>query len=227
VRAAGFNDLDDLLLVQLHVSEQLEAPERVELTGRNDQPVPVSASRIAARHSDRPVAVEIVRWRTTPVAPLPVVPLAPTGPAITADAIPADAVTADAEPATADDERDTNRARLLAVLAFPDTDELEVHLVLDGKRTIGRAPASAGIAGAAEATIEAVRELGTGIRPRVQWTRALDDANTGDQVVVAVAVDGVDPRSPLHYGLASGTSLIDAAARATLDALNRRLSRPS
>ncbi|MCU1464959.1 MAG: hypothetical protein JWM72_887, partial [Actinomycetia bacterium] len=31
--------------------------------------------------------------------------------------------------------------------------------------------------------------------------------------------------TPLHYGMASGISLIDAAARATLDALNRQLSR--
>ena len=55
--------------------------------------------------------------------------------------------------------------------------------------------------------------------------RARRRRSDGDQVVVAVALDGVDARSPLHYGLAAGTSLIDAAARATLDALNRRLSR--
>src|SRR6516164_5238503 len=57
VRAAGFEERDDMLLVQLHVTDRAE---------RGDQPVPVSASRIAARHSDRPVAVEIVRWRSEP-----------------------------------------------------------------------------------------------------------------------------------------------------------------
>ena len=92
------------------------------------------------------------------------------------------------------------------MLAFPDTDELEVHLVLDGKRTIGRAPASRGIDGAVEATIDAVRDLGTGIQPRLRWARALDDADVGDgdQEVVAVALDGVDTRSPVHYGTGGG-----------------------
>ncbi len=45
VRAAGFDERDDVLLIQLHVAG--ETPEQ--------QPVPVSASLIAARHSDRQV----------------------------------------------------------------------------------------------------------------------------------------------------------------------------
>jgi hypothetical protein len=234
VRAAGFDDLDDMLLVQLHVSEGDEYSERIDRAERSDQPVPVSASRIAARHSDRPVAVEVVRWRTAtlvvpPSAP-PAVPEAASFESTTGESTAGESAAAEtpvaAEVAIAPAETgEPNRARLLAVLAFPDTDELEVHLVLDGKRTIGRAPVSAGIEGAVEATLEAVRELGIGISPRVQWARALDDESVGDHSVVAVAVDGVDSRSPLHYGLASGTSLIDAASRATLDALNRRLSR--
>ena len=65
VRAAGFEDTDDMLLVQLHVESR---PEGIDRSHRSEQPVPVSASRIAARHSDRPVAVEVVRWRTAPVA---------------------------------------------------------------------------------------------------------------------------------------------------------------
>ena len=45
-------------------------------------------------------------------------------------------------------------------------------------------------------------------------------------VVVAVAVEaGEDDDDDLQYGLAAGASPIDAAARSTLDALNRRLSR--
>jgi hypothetical protein len=226
VRAAGFDDLDDMLLVQLHVSEADEYAERIERAERTDTPVPVSASRIAARHSDRPVAVEVVRWRTaTLVVPPSALPVEPD--VATTDLATTDAETAPIEAGAVGETIEAHRARLLAVLAFPDTDELEVHLVLDGKRTIGRAPVSAGIEGAVVATLEAVRELGTGITPRMQWARALDDADLGDQVVVAVAVDGVDSRAPLHYGLASGASLIDAASRATLDALNRRLSRSS
>jgi hypothetical protein len=205
VRAAGFEERDDMLLVQLHVGERTE---------RGDQPLPVSASRIAARHSDRPVAVEVVRWRSTPSAPP-----APT-PAISA---PAPAPTGEVSEGEAEGE--PRRARLLAVLAFPDTDELEVHLILDGKRTIGRATASAGLVGAVEATIDAIRGLGAPFEPRAKWARALDDTADDDRVVVAVALEEADEDAPLQYGLAAGASPIDAAARSTLDALNRRLAR--
>jgi hypothetical protein len=206
VRAAGFDERDDILLVQLHITEKVEA---------TDQPIPVSASRIAARHSDRPVAVEIVRWRDRVEGPR--VP-----PTLTAVETPA--------PDTGDVsiiavEEVERRARLLAVLAFPDTDELEVHLILDGKRTIGRAAASSGLVGAVEATIDAVRSLGAPFEPRAKWARALDDTADDDRVVVAVALEDVDDVDELQYGLAAGASPIDAAARSTLDALNRRLSR--
>jgi len=234
VRAAGFEDADDMLVVQLHVAER---PERINRTDRNDQSVPVSASRIAARHADRPVAVEVVRWRNAPSMPAPA-PLPEAAAAVpeAAPPEPAAAQAAQTEPAptatvidtTVEEEAsESNRTRLLAVLAFPDTDELEVHLVLEGRRTIGRAAASRGIEGAVEATIDAVRDLGAGFHPRLRWARALTDAEVGngDQEVVGVALDGVDSRALLHYGMAAGTSLIDAAARATLDALNRRLSR--
>ena len=110
------------------------------------------------------------------------------------------------------------------MLTFPETDELEVHLNLDGKRTIGRAPASSGLVGAVEATIDALRGLGAPFQPHARWARALDDT-TDQRAVVAVALDGVDEQRALHYGLAAGSSAIDAAARSTLDALNRRLSR--
>jgi hypothetical protein len=200
VRAAGFEERDDVLLIQLHVADRPE---------RSDQPVPVSASRIAARHSERPVAVEVVRWRT-------VTTMQPS--AIGAPETATDTTEAVAEP------RESRRARLLAVLAFPDTDELEVHLILDAKRTIGRAPASAGLVGAVEATIDAIRALGAPIEPRAHWARALDDTNDEDRVIVAVALADVDD-DRLQYGLAAGASPIDAAARSTLDALNRRLSR--
>ncbi|HET9730400.1 MAG TPA: hypothetical protein VFR41_13295 [Acidimicrobiia bacterium] len=139
VRAAGFEERDDMLLVQLHVTEKVE---------RTDQPVTVTASRIAARHSDRPVAVEIVRWRTAPSAP--------ATPALTSPP-PAPATEGHVDLGEDETERAEHRARLLAVLAFPDTDELEVHLILEGRRTIGRAAASAGLLGAAEATIDAVK----------------------------------------------------------------------
>ena len=227
VRSAGFDEFDDVLLVQLHV---VDRHENVEHPERGDQPVPVSATRIAARHSDRPVTVEIVRWRNAPpLSPSPLPPASSQGSEQGEAAAIAEAGekprTPETRPAVIDAPSENARARLLAVLAFPETDELEVHLVLDGKRTIGRAPASKGMGGAVRATIDAVRDLGTGIDARVVSVHALEDVGETDQVVVAVALEGVDARSPVRYGLAAGTSPIDAAARATLDALNRRLSR--
>jgi hypothetical protein len=209
VRAAGFEERDDMLLVQLHVAERTE---------RTEIPLPVSASRIAARHSDRPVAVEIIRWRA-PVAAAP-----PALAAVSARNGSAEHAAGAAEPGS-EEEVDLRRPRLLAVLAFPDTDELEVHLILEGRRTIGRAAASSGLVGAVEATIDAVRGLGAPFEPHAKWARALDDTTDDERVVVAVALTGIDDETTLQYGLAAGASPIDAAARSTLDALNRRLSR--
>jgi hypothetical protein len=79
--------------------------------------------------------------------------------------------------------------------------------------------------GAVQATIEAVRELGAPFEPRAKWARAIDDTQDEERVVVAVALEGVDDEQTLQYGLAAGTSPLDAAARSTLDALNRRLGR--
>jgi hypothetical protein len=202
VRAAGFEERDDMLFVQLHVADKAD---------KTEVPVPVSASRIAARHSDRPVAVEVVRWRS----------VSPTPKAVAA--APA-AIESQTDVAHYGEAGESRRARLLAVLAFPDTDELEVHLILEGKRTIGRAAASSGLVGAVDATIDAIRSLGAPFEPRAKWARALEDAAEDERVVVAVALEEADEDAQLQYGLAAGASPIDAAARSTLDALNRRLS---
>jgi hypothetical protein len=209
VHSAGFEERDDVLLIQLHAG-----PERSE------QPLPVAATRIAARHSDRPVAVEVVRWRDAPAhAPLP----APAAPAVTSGT---------GEGGDGEGEEESTRPRLLAVLAFPDTDEVEVHLILDGRRTIGRAPGSRGLVGVAEATIEALSGFGADFEPKPRWARAdfepkprwarpLEPNGDDTMVLIAVAIDDDDVA---RYGLAVGASSIDATARATLDALNRRLS---
>lgn len=201
VRAAGFDEGDDVLLVQLHVSE---AP-------RSDVALPIAASRIASRYSERPVAVEVVRWREP--APVPT----------SAPAIPVPQPSLEAEEIPEEDEEEAStRPRLLAVLSFPDTDELEVHLILAGRRTIGRAAASRGLVGAVEATLEAVRALGAEIDSTPRWARELDSYAEGT-ALVAVAL-GAEETDSL-FGLAGGASPIDAAARATLDAINRQLAR--
>ncbi len=217
VKAAGFDEQDDVMLVQVHVGDQVDAPAL---------PVPFNASRLVARHIDQRSAVEIVRWRQMPgsastaaVAPpeMEVRPPAPSLVDVTAEETP--------EPRTGEPETEGHRPRLLAVLAFPDTDELEVHLILDGRRTIGRATTSAGLVSAVQATVEAVRELGAPFDPRPLWARVLDQDEDDERVVVAVALDGVVEDAHIDYGLAAGTSPTDAAARSTLDALNRRLAR--
>jgi hypothetical protein len=198
VHSAGFEERDDVLLIQLHAG-----PER------GDQPLPVSATRIAARHSDRPVAVEVVRWRPAEVREIHVPGPAPQ--------LPAGNTATGAAPA----EAPSARPRLLAVLSFPDTDEVEVHLILEGRRTIGRAPGSRGLIGVAEATIEALSGFGADFDPKPHWARPLEPNGDNGTVLIAVAVDDDDIT---RYGLASGASSIDATARATLDAVNRRLS---
>jgi hypothetical protein len=217
VKAAGFDERDDMLLVQLHVGDRADSPEH---------PLPIDASRIVARHIDERTAVEIVRWRTLPAAEIapPVIDIATDD---TAVATHADAARVAPEPAAepqhAEAENAARRARLLAVLAFPDTNELEVHLILDGRRTIGRAISTDGLVGAVEATLAAVREIGAPFEPTPLWARAIESAGD-DRVVVAVALAGVVADAPIDYGLAAGASPIDAAARSTLDALNRRLA---
>jgi len=210
VRAAGFSERDDLLLVQLQVSEASEAG------------LPLQASRIAHRHSERPVAVELVRWRTFPATDT----AAPAAPAAT------ETETTDAPPeARSDDTAPTldltrepaeRRVRLLAVLTFPDTDELEVHLTLDGRRTIGRAAASRGLLGAVEATLDALRAFAPALTLEPGWARPIDVAS--DEPFLVACEVSAGP-GPARHGIATGGSPIEAAARASLHALNRTLAR--
>jgi hypothetical protein len=209
VHSAGFEERDDVLLIQLHAG-----------TDRGEQPLPIAATRIAARHSDRPVAVEVVRWRGEVAAPATAAAPAPSAPASEAGADAEAAAPAPAPTAPAV-ETEQYRPRLLAVLSFPDTDEVEVHLILEGRRTIGRAPGSHGLLGVAEATVEALSGFGADYEPKPRWARPLEP-NGGDESTVLIAVAIEDETGP-RYGLASGASSIDATARATLDAVNRRL----
>lgn len=204
VRAAGFSERDDMLLVQIQVA--------------GDQPPPTlphQAARIAYRHADKPVVIEVVRWRTVEapfaapsVLPLPVVPL------------PAVVETPAAGPESGEPDTAGHRVRLLAVLTFPDTDELEVHLTFAGRRIIGRNLASAGITGAAQATIEGLGNFAPELEATLTWVEELSEHGVEGSTVVACAID-VDGQP--RQGIAAGPSRIEAAARATLHALNRTL----
>lgn len=230
VRSIGFSDREDVLLVQVHV-----VPEHVE------SGLALQATRIASRHSERPVAVELVRWRTlhvpvasdatrAPAAPAPEAPAAaapePMTPPVdlTEEAAPiaGEAIadrTVEPEVVPAPVER---RVRLLAVLTFPDTDELEVHLTFDGKRSIGRAAASRGLLGAVEATVDALATFVPDLGAVPSWARTLESA-AGEPFLVGVGLEG--PHGQSRHGLATGSSPIEAAARSTLHAVNRLVAR--
>jgi hypothetical protein len=205
VRAAGFAERDDVLLVQLQVGEASEPG------------LPLQASRIAHRHSERPVAVELVRWRSMP-GPTTISTTAPATPAA-----PPETPRADAMP-TVDLTREPaeRRVRLLAVLTVPDTDELEVHLTLDGRRTIGRAAASRGLLGAVEATLDALRAFAPTLALNPGWARPIDVSSDAPFLVACEVSTG---EGPARHGIATGSSPIEAAARASLHALNRTLAR--
>lgn len=205
VRAAGFSERDDVLLVQLQVGDASEPG------------LPLRATRIAHRHSERPVAVELVRWRSMPASAT--TPSPAPAPTTETPVVPG----ADTEP-TVDLTREPaeRRVRLLAVLTFPDTDELEVHLTLDGRRTIGRAAASRGLLGAVEATLDALRAFAPTLTLGPGWARPID-VSSNEPFLVACEVSA--GAGAARHGIATGSSPIEAAARASLHALNRTLAR--
>lgn len=284
VRSAAFTERNDMLFVQLHVGDAVV-----------DSTVSIQAAQIAQRNADRPVALELVRWRTveaptaTPIAAAavptpaparvsspPSVPLdAPTleAPAFTAATIARNDFAAEAEADVQTDigsafeaefepefeseldveleaELDTDlvedldeeldesaidlvavatpadtadsRARLLAVLTFPDTDEIEVHLTFDSHRAIGRAEANHGLVAAAEATLDALEQLAPAVALDASWARTLE-SSTGEGFLVAVEINDEDDET--MHGIASGASPVEAAARATLHAANRVFAR--
>jgi hypothetical protein len=221
VRAAGFTERDDVLLIQLQVSGERPPPN-----------LPLQATRIAYRHSEKPIALEVVRWRVAaearasadapetieqePAADELAAPAPPTVHAtVSPGPIPA------GPPPTVGGDR-WPRVRRLAVLTFPDTDELEVHLTFGGRRIIGRAVASIGILAVVEAMVDGLRVFVPRLEFTPTWARALDDDRGRD--VHLVACELAAPDESRRLGIASGASAIEAAARATLHALNRSIS---
>ena len=112
----------------------------------------------------------------------------------------------------------TTSFELVVVANAVETQELEVHVRLDGVRTIGRAPAARGLAGAVEATLTAVRELRAGPPLDLDWVRTVE-TTVDRQFLVAVSMHDTRSGAP-HYGMADGATPIEAAARATLVAVD-------
>jgi hypothetical protein len=204
VRAAGFTERDDLLVVQVQVADGTPSPSLSQ-----------QAARIAYRHADKPVALEVVRWRTIEV---------PTGPPAVAESTlppPAPPVAGGDAVAPHPPRGDrVARVRLLAVLTFPDTDELEVHLTYEGRRVIGRAAASTGVNGAVGATLEGLANFAPELGADLLWAEELAGHEAAHASVVACALQAGG--APV-LGIAAGGSRIEAAARSALHALNRTL----
>ena len=119
------------------------------------------------------------------------------------------------------------RAELIAVLTVPETGELEVHLRSGDLRTVGRGPLARAGQAAAAATLDAL--VGLESEPpraaqwRVGWVRTIDTTADREFLVAVMIRRGVDRAL---YGLASGASPVEAAARATLHACNRVVGWP-
>jgi len=111
------------------------------------------------------------------------------------------------------------RVELLAVLGSRDGLEIEVHLGYGGLRTVGRGQSGLGPAEAAAATLEALRSLRLPAPFKVLTASSMS-GGIGDAVVVVLGHEGGTDR---RFGIAAGKSEDEAAARATLHALNRSL----
>ncbi|MEX0666239.1 MAG: hypothetical protein WD598_15915 [Acidimicrobiia bacterium] len=199
VHAAGFAEQDDVLCVQVCVDADV------------DDALVAKATRIAARHAEGLVAVELVRAR--PPTPQEAPGNGGSGSDGSAASTGAEVVVVRPDP----------RLELLAMLVFPETNELEVHIAFDGRRIIGRSDADREVAGAVDATLEAVGELIPELAFTRNWARPLGTAPDEASVIV---VGLGDPESgQMRYGIARAERIPEAAAKATLHALNRTIAR--
>jgi hypothetical protein len=114
---------------------------------------------------------------------------------------------------------DDERVELLAVIPSFDNLEIEVHLGYAGQRTVGRGQSGMGPMEVASATLDALRFLRLPVSYKVLAASSLS-GGIGDAVVVIL---GGDRPTSNRYGIATGQTLEEAAARATLHALNRTL----
>ena len=84
----------------------------------------------------------------------------------------------------------------------------------------GAPPRARGSRGAATATVEGLQTFAPTLGGELNWCSELEDQSTETAYVVACSVSVGDQAL---LGIASGGSRIEAAARATLHALNRSL----
>ena len=115
------------------------------------------------------------------------------------------------------------RLRLVDVTTEPAVGEIAVHVARGEERAVGRASTAHSLLGVVEATVYAVRTFVPGLAYLPGWARTVE--TTPDRRFIVVA-SVTDPEARSHLrGAAEGSSPLDAAARATLAALNRTISR--
>ncbi|MDQ1437246.1 MAG: hypothetical protein QOK43_875 [Acidimicrobiaceae bacterium] len=116
---------------------------------------------------------------------------------------------------------DRGRVQLVSVRVERFSQEMEVHLAHQGVQTVGRASAGSP-SDAVDATLRALSDLGAVLPFRVEAAAAPVGSETEHAVIVILEPEDA---GGTRYGVARGSSVEEAAARATLHALNRYLSR--
>lgn len=164
---------------------------RVQVDGASTDAVADAALRIVRAELDRIVVVEVRQAGNTP----PSAPAAPVAP----------------------DTAGWSALDVVAIRTAPESGELEVHLRAGDVRTVGRAPLTRGLVGAADAALEAWHALPDASPRRVAWARTVDTA-ADSRFVVAVALEVPEARTVTH-GIGAALSAVDAAVHATVDAL--------
>ncbi len=115
------------------------------------------------------------------------------------------------------------RLRLVEITTDPAVGELTVRLARDDQEAVGRASTAGGLPAAVEATVYAIRTFLPDLGYLPGWARTVE--TTPDRRFLVVA-SVTDPLERTHRrGAAEGATPIEGAARATLAALNRTISR--
>ena len=115
------------------------------------------------------------------------------------------------------------RLRLIEITTDPAAGELTVRLAHADQEAVGRASTASGLPAAVEATVYAIRAFLPDLTYLPGWARTVE--TTPDRRFLVVA-SVTDPLARTHRrGTAEGSTPIEGAARATLAALNRTISR--
>ena len=115
------------------------------------------------------------------------------------------------------------RLQLVEVTTDAGVGEVTVRLARGDEEALGRASTAGGLPAAVEATVVAVRSFVPELPYLPGWARTVE--TTPDRRFLVVA-SVTDPLTRTHRrGAAEGATPIEGAARATLAALNRTISR--